>query len=83
MPYGILLPASILTTGWYQALCLWVGFNTLVFATLSLMQLFPPLRLGSRLHRSSPKVTSSQDGRVPQDRPRAWCAAETPSGRSS
>ena len=55
VPYGILLPASILTTGWYQALCLWVGFNTLVFATLSLMQLFPPLRLGSRLHRSSPR----------------------------
>ena len=55
VPYGILLPTSILTTGWYQALCLWVGFNTLVFATLSLLQLLPPLRLGSRLHRSSPR----------------------------
>jgi len=55
VPYGILLPASILTTGWYQALCLWVGFNTLVFATLSLLQLFPPLRLGSRFPRSSPR----------------------------
>ena len=53
VPYGILLPASVLTTGWYQALCLWVGFNTLVFAFLSLLQLFPPLRLGSRFHRRS------------------------------
>jgi len=53
VPFGILLPASILTTDWYQALCLWVGFNTLVFAFLSLLQLFPPLRLESRLHRSS------------------------------
>ncbi len=42
VPFGILLPASILTTDWYQALCLWVGFNTLVFAFLSLLQLFPP-----------------------------------------
>ena len=33
VPFGILLPASILTTDWYQALCLWVGFNTLVFAS--------------------------------------------------
>ena len=43
VPYGILLPASILATDWYQALCLWVGFNTLIFAFLSLMQLLPPL----------------------------------------
>ena len=53
VPYGILLPASILATDWYQALCLWVGFNTLIFAFLSLMQLLPPLQLGSRWHRLS------------------------------
>ncbi len=53
VPYGILLPTSILATDWYQALCLWVGFNTLVFAFLSLMQLLPPLQLGSRWHRLS------------------------------
>ncbi len=46
--YGILLPASVLLTDWYQALCLWVGFNTLVFAVLSLLQLLPPLRRDAR-----------------------------------
>lgn len=40
---GVLLPASILHTTWYHALSLWVGFNTLVFAALSLIQLLPPL----------------------------------------
>ena len=42
--YGILLPSSILLTDWYQALALWVGFNTLVFVVLSVLQLLPPLR---------------------------------------
>ena len=41
VPFGILLPASILATDWYQALSFWVGFNTLVFAFLSLLQLAP------------------------------------------
>src|SRR3954453_16230591 len=53
VPFGILLPDSILTADWYQALCLWVGFNTLVSAFLSLLRLFPPLRLEPRLHRCS------------------------------
>ena len=30
---------------------MWVGFNTLVFAFLSLLQLLPPLQLASRWHR--------------------------------
>jgi cellulose synthase/poly-beta-1,6-N-acetylglucosamine synthase-like glycosyltransferase len=42
--WGIVLPATILLTDWYQALSLWVAFNTLVFAVLSLLQLLPPLR---------------------------------------
>ena len=46
--YGILLPASLLYTDWYQALCVWVGFNTLVFATLALLQILPPLRRDAR-----------------------------------
>ena len=46
-PYGILLPASVLLTDWYQALA-WVGFNTLVFAVLSLLQLLPPLHRDAR-----------------------------------
>ena len=41
--WGILLPASVLQTDWYAALAWWVGFNTLVFAFLSLLQLLPPL----------------------------------------
>ena len=41
---GILLPTSVLSSDWYQTLALWVGFNTLVFALLSLMQLLPPVR---------------------------------------
>ncbi len=40
--YGILLPSSVLLTEWYQGLVAWVGFNTLVFALLSLFQLLPP-----------------------------------------
>ena len=51
--YGIVLPASILLTDWYQALCLWVGFNTLVFALLSLLQILPPLRRDARSNRAS------------------------------
>jgi cellulose synthase/poly-beta-1,6-N-acetylglucosamine synthase-like glycosyltransferase len=41
--YGIVLPTSLLYTDWYQALCLWVGFNTLVFVVLSIFQMLPPL----------------------------------------
>jgi len=51
--YGIVLPTSVLHADWYQALSIWVGFNTLVFALLCVQQLFPPLRLarGSRPRR--------------------------------
>ena len=41
--WGILLPASILQSDWYVALALWVGFNTLIFACISLLHLLPPL----------------------------------------
>ena len=40
--WGIVLPTSVLYTDWYRALALWVGFNTLVFALLSLLHLLPP-----------------------------------------
>ncbi|MET0998147.1 MAG: glycosyltransferase family 2 protein [Marmoricola sp.] len=46
--YGILLPTSLLDSDWYQALTVWVGFNTLVFAFLSLLQVLPPLRREAR-----------------------------------
>jgi hypothetical protein len=43
--WGILLPATIFDSDWYVALALWVGFNTLVFAFLSVLQMLPPLHL--------------------------------------
>ena len=43
--YGIVLPASVLTTDWYHALSLWVAFNTLVFVVLSLLQMLPPVKV--------------------------------------
>jgi len=51
VPFGILLPTSILASDWYQALSIWVGFNTLVFALLSLLHLLPPFQLGTRGRR--------------------------------
>ena len=46
--WGVLLPASVLDSDWYAALALWVGFNTLIFACLSVLQLLPPLHLGRK-----------------------------------
>jgi hypothetical protein len=41
--YGIVLPESVLFTDWYEALAIWVAFNTLVYVGLSLVTLAPPL----------------------------------------
>jgi hypothetical protein len=41
---GILLPSSVLHSGWFQALATFVAFNTLVFAALSLAKLIPRRR---------------------------------------
>ncbi|WP_421742656.1 glycosyltransferase family 2 protein [Cellulomonas sp.] len=38
------LPASVLDSTWFEALSLFVGVNTLVFAVLSVFQLLPPIR---------------------------------------
>ena len=46
--WGVLLPASVLDSDWYAALALWVGFNTLIFAGLSVLQLLPPLHLSRK-----------------------------------
>ena len=40
-PYGILLPAEVLQSGWFQALALFVAVNTLVFVGISLAHLIP------------------------------------------
>ena len=41
---GILLPSEVLTSGWFQALALFVALNTLVFAALALAKLVPKRR---------------------------------------
>jgi len=41
---GILLPSSVLQSGWFQALAAFVAFNTIVFAALSLWKLVPRKR---------------------------------------
>jgi cellulose synthase/poly-beta-1,6-N-acetylglucosamine synthase-like glycosyltransferase len=41
--WGVLLPASVLTTDWYTVLAYWVGFNTLVYAFLSVLHLLPAI----------------------------------------
>ncbi|WP_017935486.1 glycosyltransferase family 2 protein [Nocardioides sp. Iso805N] len=46
--WGILLPTTVLTSDWYAVLAYWVGFNTLVFAFLSLLHMLPPLHLRRR-----------------------------------
>ncbi|MEZ0448052.1 glycosyltransferase family 2 protein [Cellulomonas sp. ICMP 17802] len=38
------LPSSILQSSWFEALSLFVGVNTLVFAVLAVFQLLPPIR---------------------------------------
>jgi hypothetical protein len=41
---GILLPAEVLRSGWFQALATFVAINTLVYAALSLGKLIPRKR---------------------------------------
>jgi len=41
---GILLPSSVLHSGWFQALAAFVAFNTLVYAALSVAKLIPRRR---------------------------------------
>ena len=38
---GILLPADVLHSGWFQALATFVAINALVYATLSLTKAHP------------------------------------------
>jgi hypothetical protein len=41
---GILLPSSVLHSGWFQALAAFVAVNTLIYAALSLAKLIPRKR---------------------------------------
>ena len=44
MVSGILLPSTVLQSGWFQVLAAFVAINTLVYAGLSLAKLFPRRR---------------------------------------
>ena len=48
------LPFSVLQTAWLEALALFVGINTLVFATMSVLQVLPPVVRTA--HRVSAKI---------------------------
>jgi hypothetical protein len=41
---GILLPAEVLKSEWFQALAAFVAINTLIYAALSLAKLIPRRR---------------------------------------
>jgi hypothetical protein len=41
---GVLLPSSVLHTGWFHALAVFVAINTLFYAALGLAKLFPKRR---------------------------------------
>jgi len=44
MPLGVLLPSSVLESGWFQTLALFVAINTLIYAALALGKLIPRRR---------------------------------------
>ena len=44
MVTGILLPSTVLQSGWFQLLAAFVAINTLIYAGLSLAKLFPRRR---------------------------------------
>ena len=44
MVSGILLPSSVMQSGWFQVLAAFVAINTLIYAGLSLAKLFPRRR---------------------------------------
>lgn len=57
--WGILLPTSTLTEGWFAVLALFVALNTLAFATLSVLKLLPKWRPRSRAPRHRPAGSPS------------------------
>jgi hypothetical protein len=44
MVTGVLLPSTVLQSGWFQLLAAFVAINTLIYAGLSLAKLFPRRR---------------------------------------
>ena len=62
--YGIVLPESVLLTDWYEALAIWVAFNTLVYVGLSLVTLAPPLPRHKT--REARTAIAAMAGRLPE-----------------
>ena len=68
-PLGNRAAGVDLQTDWYLALAWWVGFNTLIFAFLSLLQLLPPLgrRRRDTADGAGKPVTGSRGDQPPRD----------------
>ena len=45
---GILFPATVLQSGWFQTLAAFVAVNTLVYAAVSVVTILPPWHRVSR-----------------------------------
>lgn len=41
---GIVLPATVFDSGWFQVLAAFVGFNTIIYASLAVWKLVPRRR---------------------------------------
>lgn len=52
--WGIVLPSSVLTSGWYQVLAAFVAVNTLAYAALSVSKLVPKLHRRREGRRDGP-----------------------------
>src|SRR3954467_2797513 len=60
LPAWVPLPSSVLQSTWFEALSVFVGFNTMLFALLSLFQILPPIRRTiHRLGRPAPHAAGA------------------------
>lgn len=51
VPWGILLPESVLHTTWFTVFATFVAINTVVYVTLSLTKIFPVIYFRGRRGR--------------------------------
>ena len=58
-PAGILLPESVLQSGWFSILATFVAVNTVIYVVLSVSKLFPVVRtLGFRKRKERAETRS-------------------------
>ena len=48
VPWGILLPESVLQSHWFGDFATFVAINTVIYVVLSVSKLFPVIRFGRR-----------------------------------